>query len=159
VTAIDIGVWATDASDGRDATQARALNPDAPRTKASLRDPLADKIKFYSGLMGIAVRAVREHDTETAAITAANVVVSGARDLAMHKDRKLAASYGFNTDATQPNKWKTRLHAGASIALASPLSRSKVVRRTALGILSAGTILGVAGQTDYRASLYDYIGD
>lgn len=158
VTTADVGVWATDATDGRDAGESRRLNPEADRTPASKRDPLADKLKYYAGLVGIGTRAIREHDVETSVVVGANIAVSALRDVAMHRDRKLAKAYKFDTDAIRKNKWKTRMHAGASIVLASPLSQNKIVRRAALGTLSAGTLLGVAGQMEYRDSLYEHIG-
>lgn len=159
VTMVDVIGWGSDAVDGMFGGESQRLNPLAERTEMSKRDPLADRMKHFSGLLGITARAVREQDYATAGIVSVNAVVAGVREVKMHRARKLAESYGFETDAIKINKWKTRLNAAASIALASPLSRNKTVRRASLGVLCAGTITGVLGLAQYKEQLHEHIGD
>lgn len=159
VTIADAALWRTDARDGQLAGQAREFCPELPRTPWSLRDPEADKRKYYGGLGGIMIRAAREGDITTAVTVGANIGVSALRDRAMARDRAVANSYGLSEDATTVNKWKTRVQAGTSVLLASPLSRNRTVRRAALVGLSAGTLLGVVGQQQYRGMLEDHIGE
>ncbi len=162
VTVLDTVAWLTDASDGHDAGRARELAPGLPRTAASFRDPLADKLKYYSGLGGIMARAIRQEDPITGVVVGANMVVSAVRDKAIAHDRQLASAYrkfGVSGDAIGINKRKTQIQGVSSVVLASPLSRSPVVRRVALAGLSAGTILGVFGQRKFRRTIHQQIAD
>lgn len=142
-------LWDTDRTDGKDAKQARTLWSGLPRTKASEKDPSADKRLQYGNRLAIFTRAWVRGDRETAVVIAAETAVSAIRDTRMASHRSLAVEHDVETDAIDINRVKTALIAGGEVAALSPLAENQTARRAALAAICVGTLVGIVGAEQY----------
>ena len=150
-------MWDTDRTDGKKGKEARRLWPELPRTKASMRDPEADKRLQYGNRAALFARACAKRDWESAVIVGAETVVSVVRDRRMAQHRGLAEAYEVGTDAIGINRVKTAAIALGEVVALSPLAENDTVRRVALGTIAAGTLLGVIGAEQYGAQVREQI--
>lgn len=151
-------LWRTDWTDGRKAKKGRTLWSEMPRTDVSRKDPKADKRLQYGNRFALIARACIAKDFKTASVVATESVVSIARDYRMSQDRKLAETYGIETDATNANRVKTMLLAAGGVVALSPVAEQhRAVKNAGIGALCVGTAIGVVGELTYRSTVREAI--
>lgn len=151
-----IGEVATDTLDGLDARAGAKLLGIETTVKGALADPEADKILVNCTELGLGARFLRSGDYKSFGVLAVNYVVSQRRDNNMAVDRSLAALYGYDPKAILPNKIKTGFQLTGLGILVSPKSEDLRWRHLGLGIITAGTVLGIVGQRMYRHRVRNY---
>ncbi len=114
-------------------------------------DERTDKRYFYSLTGALTVRMTNIKDGGTAEKIAANMAVSKLRDDAKGGLRDYAESRGWSTNAKALGKVKTTLHGLGAGALLMPVLDNKLGRKIGTGLISAGTIIGIADYYKYRA--------
>jgi hypothetical protein len=153
-TTADSGILASTDLEGIPARRAqRIVNPDNPQplTDGHKEDPKADKTYFWSVLLGLCVRALREKDIESFSVLALVGIATNVRNRKMRTSRELSRKNELpaGESATPTNRAKTVIQLAAEQVLVSPLSKNKLVRRFGLGSLAAGTLLGWLGERAY----------
>lgn len=148
------------ASDGLDGTLVRSgsklLGIDTT-DEGAIADPKADKKLVNSTELGLVFRYIRHQDYTGFAVLAVNYVVSKWRDQRMQNDRDLALQMDYDPKAIGVNKVKSGLQFLGQSILVSRLAKQELYKKIGLGIISAGTILGVVGENIYRGRVQSHM--
>ena len=116
-------------------------------------DERTDKRYFYSLMGSLMVRMARNGNNKTAAILTANVTVSKIRDDTKGSLRDYAQSNGWETNAKALGKAKTALHNIGIGVLLAPVFNNRVGRTIGSGLISVGTLVGIADLSRYKRYL------
>ena len=146
----------TDMGDGYFVRKAAALRGYGIQTDGAEQDPRADRKLTHAEIGGLAIRALRSGDKQSAAVLGANLLVSQWRNQRMEQNRQAIKDNDLHPHelrANKINKAKMWLQSLALTTLASPLARHKTVRNGALLTLSAGTATGVVGERVFRSKV------
>ncbi len=147
ITTAAFGVEAyTDWQDGNDARKGAKILGIVTTIAGAIKDQKADKDLVNNVLLGLTARFIRQDDYTSSAILGANYAVLRWRDKKMAEDRQLALEHGIDPKAILINKVKTDFLLGGEAILSSPPAKNRLYRTIGLGVLTAGTALGVAGE-------------
>lgn len=142
---------ATDMQDGRDARKgARLLGIPTPPEGAE-KDPAADKALVNGITTGLFGRFARQKDFGSMAILGTNIIASQWRDIKMTENRQRVKSNNLDPETLKAlpiNKLKTALQMSACIIALQ--SKNRRTRHKALRAFTAGTIIGILGERQYR---------
>jgi len=145
----------SDFADGRDAREGARLLNEPTTEKGAKDDHGADRRKFYSQLIGLAIRSfAQERNPRQGAIFASHCAVQGTREILMAKTREIALQNGIEAKARNLGKakgWANGIGNGMhTITPVLPDTYRTPVQRIGNICLAIGTTLSIAALVDMK---------
>jgi len=147
----------SDGLDGMDARAGAKLLGIETTDQGAIDDPAADKVLVNSTLLGLGSRYLRRQDYLGFGVLSLNYAVNKWwRDPRMAENREEALKIGYDPKAILSNKAKTAILLSGLGILVCPLAKQEQYKKIGLGLVSLGTITGIAGEKVFRRRVQNH---